>query len=409
MLLFTYFFVTSLIVYVCAAPAKYPRPAPISHKQISPGVFSCSSGTATLKSICIKALEVVNSKLTEAGISVTEEGVLFTYEDPDDDKLNTGCSCTTTAEIKHKHVTVKIDKSADIELTLGNLTEPVVVALQLPVSSHAKIDVKQSFGSKLFGKCRNYASDSYSFLGDVSTNASVVIGLSLRTSLGQIPNGDYLLEIKPVVAVLFSLESTDLRFRVSGVSPFSGVWTFITGFTSTFFGSLKALIGGESVSRYLEALKFDIGATLTLSVATLPEPLRDHLFRLLDRLGSEALNNLGNKEVDKYTNNLEELLTARVGEVLGAREDGKVVYIVTKQTVDYLESGVNVTEFFKGPPADPSVTCYKGAKALCIACKECAGCIARTQECDRLHQEYNDKYGATEILRPKSLTGSPSP
>lgn len=399
-----------VLAWVNASPTSYSAFSQGSSRQISPDVLSCSTDTEPVKSICSAALQRINFNLKESGVSVTNEGILFTYDNPDDVKVNTGHRCTVTAAVRHRHASAKIHQSASLNMTFGSLTDPIAVGLQIPISLHARVDVKQRFGLGLpFGGCKRYASDSYKMLGDLSTNANAVIGLSLKPSLGQIASGDYVLEIRPVVVVLFSLESTDLRFRISGVSPLSSVWTFITGFTSTFFGAIDALVGGRDASQYLGALKFDLGAPLVLGLGSLPGPLKETLFRLLDSYGSRNANNVANKGLDKYEQNLEKDLTGLVGKAIGVDETGKRTLIVKKEIVELLNSGGNTDDIFTALPPDPSVACFSGLRALCNSCRGCSACTSTSEVCVRLRKEYNDKYGVTNKMRPGPLAPLPSP
>lgn len=159
-------------------------------RQILPSVFTCDTSDSTMKLICSTALTQLNTELKEAGVSVDRDGVLFSYDDPKDERIPTGHSCSVTAQARHKQVSAKLSSSADVVLSGKSLTEPLAITLTLPVSIDSRVDVKQKFGGRVLGKCIHLGSDSYSLKARASATANIVIGLSLNPSLGKVASGD---------------------------------------------------------------------------------------------------------------------------------------------------------------------------------------------------------------------------
>lgn len=378
-----------------------------SSRQILPSVFSCDSSDPLLQAICKEALKKINAELQSGGISIDRAGLLFNYDDPKDEKIRTGHSCTVTADVKHKRVTARIDRSAGVNLSGNSLTEPLTLRFKLPVTVDARVDVKQRFGTRLIFGCSNYASDSYSLKATLSTQADAVIGFALNPSLGKVASGDYGLVLEPNVAVLSSLDNFDLDFRVSGVSPITSVLTHIVGFSSTILKSITALFKGDSVSKIIkDSLVFDFGVPIVLGIGALPRPVEDLIWGQLANFAEHIIE----KEALGFGADLEDKLNADVRRIFKTDDDGKRTIIVKKEIVQLVAGGAGSSQIFIDPPRKRSLkACKDPVLRLCAQCRGCPDCVNRLRACDKAEREYNRQYGATNLVASKPKIASLPP
>lgn len=370
-------------------------------RQISSNIFSCDSSDSTIRAICSYTLEQLNSELKATGVSLDHNGLLFNYDDPKDVKIDTGHSCSVTAQVRHKHVSARLSSNANLDLSGKSLTEPLAIRLKLPVSISGRVDIKQRFGIRLlFGSCSTVGSDSFSFKGSAHTTANVVIGLTLNPSLGRTPSGDFLLAIKPQVATLFALEHLDFNFRVSGVSPIAAVVSVVSGLSSTFFKSVTALFKGDSVSSILkDSLPFDLGAPLLLGVGALPKPLEEAVWKSLTNYGVHVAA----KKAAGFGDDIESELNKKVRRALRLDSSGRRSVLLRKDIVELVAAGKNGSDILSNVPANPYKACRKEISALCNSCRGCMECRKLSENCDQLSSEHRHRYAASHMVaaRPK--------
>lgn len=388
-----------------------------STHQISSEVFKCDSSDKTINAICKEALFKFNSELSRASISIDREGVLFKYDDDEKVKIPTGHSCSITAKITRKYALVRFSRGARLNLKMASVTEPFLLSLKLPVKLRAKVDVKQRFGQRILGSCSNYGSDSYTFKGDGSTTASIVIGFTLDPKVGTTKNGDYIVKIKPRFTSVLSLESFNLNFKVSGVNRFSSILTSVTGLGSTLLKSVTALIQGDSVSDIVEkALPFDIGAPIVLGIGALPGPLEQLIWKKL--LKSEVVPRFRDK-AKKYSNDLQMSINSKLKAKFKLNGYGEKTFIIKKGAISLLLSGASRRDVFGIVPENPLGLCIEKARhsPICIRnkcpdgpCFIAISSTRKTSECRReeekcyvLENEWKEKYGALKLTHSSPL------
>lgn len=379
-------------------------------KQISANVFTCDSSNELLNAVCQVGLRRINNDLEAAGIAIDQDGLLFTWEDPADKKINTGHSCTVTAKVTNQKASARITSGAMLRFNGNSLTEPFAMRLQLPVVLDAKVDVKQRFGTRILGSCSNTGSDSYDLKATLTTTADAMLGLSFNPSFGMLDSGDYGLVIEPKVAVVSQVRNTDLSFRISGVSPLTPVLTFVHGFGSSLFKIVTTLFTGDSIKGVLSGLLFDLGAPIILGIGALPRPLEAEIWdRILKSPQREA-----EKKAMGFGNDIEEKLQADLRRIFKLQADGKRVFIIKKDIVELVRDlGVNA-DVFTEPPISPSVECEERAKVPCRSNDLNViydVCIPLQQECQRLAREHQEKYSPTSVIvsKPKVASLPPPP
>lgn len=359
---------------------------------ISSEVLNCESASSEARLLCELALARVNSELDQRGITIDSEGVLFSFEDPTNRKLDTGHSCTVQAKIKHQAATARLKSGARLDLSGDSLSRPLALKLKLPVNLSAEVDVTQTFGTRILGSCNDYASDSYTFRGNVSTSANLLLGLTLNPSFGRTQAGDYALVLRPKVAVAADLEQLDIDFRVSGVSPITPAWTFVTGFGSTIARSTQALFSGDSVKRIVESTAmWDLGMPLLLGASNLPAPVEEGLFELLDK----QVEKEAQRKAAGFRGDLEVQLQTKLATALDLDATGSRTLIIKREYVELVASLGLDADIFVSVPTDPSVACRTAANALCNACRGCSACVSEQRRCGELSSSYAAQYQAT--------------
>lgn len=374
--------------------------------QISSDVFTCDSYDKTVRAACDVGLSKVNQELTDAGIAIDSNGVLFTYDDPTDKKINTGRSCTKRAQFRHKHVTARFSRGARLDFVLTSITEPVLLRVKLPAQVHARVDVRQRNGLKTPFGCTQLFRDSFSIKGDATTNANVVVGFNLDPKVGTTPAGDHVLVIKPKFVSVFALDDFKLKLHVSGKSRFATVFDFATGLISTLTKTATALIEGENVWEVVEkSLIFDVGVPFVLGIGMLPGPLEKLVWkRLVDRFVVPEAH----KEVKKYSNDLEMKINSKLKDKLGLDSNGEKRFIIKKDATSLLGNGSSKDDIFFVAPENPVHKCRQNfaRRQWCRQGRhggyECdhVGIKKAMQYCSDLEAKWKKEYGAEKLRKP---------
>lgn len=386
-----------------------------STRQISSDVFTCDSSNNVVNAICKEALSKFNADLRSIGLSIGSNGLLLTYDDPKDSKISTGHSCSVTAKINHKHASVRFSRGARLNLQMDTITEPFLFSLKLPVKLYARIDVKQRFGQRILGSCANIASDSYSFKADASTTSNIAIGFTLDPKIGTTKAGDYIVQIKPRVTSVLSLDNFKLNFKVSGVNPISQVLTSVLGLGSTLLKSVTALIQGDSVSDIVEkALPFDLGVPIVLGIGSLPGPLERLIWEKL--LKTTVVSNVQGR-TEEYSNELQESINSKLKANLNLDDNGEKGFIIKKDKISLLLTGASRSDVFIPVPENPLPACLEGTLEFCMP-RNCNGgrcpvivrtvqnpsaCRASRSGCFKQHDEWKEKYGAVKLAHSNPL------
>jgi len=373
---------------------------------IAADVLDCESGSAEARALCGVVLARINAELDAAGVTIDKDGLLFTYDDPTDQKIPTGHSCTVTADVKHRRASARIGSSASLDFSGNSFTRPLALKLRVPVSVDARVDIKQSFGNRaLFGSCNDHASDSYSLVGDASTTAELLVGFALNPSFGVQSDGDFVITLEPEVAVGAALANLDIGFRVSGVSPITPALTFISGFGSTLARSTTALFTGDSVSNIVKSTAaWDFGMPVILGVGALPRPMEDAIFGLVSR----SVERRAEQGAAKFQADLERRLKSQVARALKLDGTGKRVITVRQEFMELLDRLGAGADVFVTPPVDPSISCFDGANGLCRACQGCSACLTAQSRCRELRAAFESAHRPV-ITTPVSPTYRPEP
>lgn len=387
-----------LIITIATSSAFQPPESsnPVSVRQISPDVFTCDSSNVVVRTICQAALDKFNEELSSAGVSIDSNGLLLTYDNPDDIRIKKGCK--RNAEVRHRHVSVRFTRGASLDVQMLSLNEPFLLRVKLPVAVYARVDIKQRFGLKTFLGCSTLGSDSFSFKAQSSTVSNIVIGFTLDPSFGVTKGGDYILKIAPRFTSVFSLDNFKLDFRVSGVNALANVLSFITGLESSLLKTVTALVEGDSVSDTVkEALIFDIGVPIVLGIGSLPGPLEKLIWKklLLGKIEKRI-----KKNAQQYSNDFEEKINQKLRKKFRLNSRGERSLLIRNDIVQDLLSGKPAETLFEDVPDDPGIKCRHNFRPprLCgkHICRQLERFVCpptnRLCSCSKLSSEWKEKY-----------------
>lgn len=364
-------------------PSVLANSAPL--RQVSPDVFSCNSSDPVTRAICNVGLQKVNDELSSTGVTISKDGILFEYNDPTDKKINTGRSCSITAAITNTYVSSLFSSSSTFNSSFISISEPMMVSARVPIKISARISAKQRFGARIFGKCKNYGSDSFVMKGDISTVANIAVGFYLNSTISVIPSGDYVLTLRPSAVMMLHIENTDLDFHVSGVSPLSAVWTSIVSSGTAIFSALDALFDGKSVLKDLgNSLALSTAVPIVLGVGALPKDLETSLWGLLlDKNVHEF-----EKRSSEFGNDFETTINNALRKGLKTDSTGTKQYIISKDVVHLLKLGKSVQELVRDFPTDHSIACFQEYGRSCGR----GGCSGNITPCLKARHAYRETY-----------------
>lgn len=311
--------------------------------------FTCDGPPGEQNEACKLILQRINDDLTQEVVSISKDSIMYTYNDPNPEKIDTGHSCSSTAEVRSKTATAKIGTDIDLDLSGDALSDPFMLKLEVPVAISANVRVKQRFGFRVFGSCSNTGSDSYTFKGSASTRAKVAVVVDLDPTFSMTSEGNYQVSIDPQVAVAADLEDVDLNLKVSGVSPLNAVATFIHGFSSTLARATTAVFTGDSVTQVFEdTLAFDIGVPLGLSI--LGGPAGDFVLDIIEKKAEREAQ----RKAQGFALDLETSLTQRVRAALGVTGRGKRTFVISKDYLQIVAGGGALEDIL----VEPKTTLY---------------------------------------------------
>ncbi|KAK4466567.1 hypothetical protein QBC42DRAFT_326226 [Cladorrhinum samala] len=354
------------------------------------GFLECSQGDATVQLLCKLVAAKLNAALASANLRVDRSGLIFNYNDPTHIKIDTGHSCTVTAEITGSQANAAL--LADTSLSFsGNplsLSNPGLFVADLPVTLWAKSDIKQKFGARVLGSCVGAGSDSFHVSGSLSTRANIAVLFTFAPSpIKRDAAGNYVLTIRPITKVAASLQSTDISFNISGVSFLNGLVTAVLGGTSSLLKAVTHIIKGDSLKAvWKDVLRSVIDVTAGTLLAT-PFDLLDNLVELLAGSWVEEKT----KGISTtYSGELEKTLRTKVAAALGLDAKGERQFVLRADFVDLVSRLGEGADVWLGPK--PAGFCTSDAdcddKLWCNGVEKCVNevCVAGARRCPATEQ-----------------------
>ncbi|KAM7215412.1 hypothetical protein V8F06_009172 [Rhypophila decipiens] len=296
--------------------------------------LECTKGDSITQLLCQVVSHKVSAALRASNIFVDRTGILFSYDDPTHSKVDTGHSCTVTAEITNTHADAKLLSSASLDFS-GNplsLSDPALFVAELPVELNGRVDVKQRFGTRILTGCTNLGSDSFKASGGISTTAQIAILFTFAPAPVRVDaQGNYIFTIRPITKAAASLANTDIKFNISGVSFLNGLVTAILGGTSSLFKAVTGILKGDSLKSVWKNVQQHVIDVAVGGLLSTPFDLLDDLVELL----AQSIVDEKKKGVEtKYSGELEKRLRTLVSGALGLDANGERQFVVRKEVVD---------------------------------------------------------------------------
>ncbi|KAK1829736.1 hypothetical protein QBC39DRAFT_262377 [Podospora conica] len=350
------------------------------------GFLDCSRGDATVKALCSVVTQRAGSMLAGASIRIDAAGLLFTYDNATDIKVDTGHSCSVTANIKNTRAEARLSSQTWLDFS-GNplsVSDPGLFLAELPVELAARIDIQQRFGQRLLGKCHKLGTDSFKVSGGVKTTAKVAVLFSFGPAPVRVDaQGNWVFTIRPITKVAAQLGKTDIDFNVSGYSFVSGIVTAALGGTSSALKAVTHLLKGDSLSRAWSDVKRMVLDVAVGSVLSIPFDLLDNL---VETLAQAYIDEKKGKLVTEYSGEMEKKLREMLAKALGLDANGERTFVIKKEVVALVSQfGVTADVFL---PDKPAGYCAKDADCndgvYCNGVERCVSekCVAGTRPCD---------------------------
>ena len=249
----------SLFGFSYAGSEKISFPLSSSERQIDSQVLECNSSDRIIQTICELALNAINNELQKTGIRITQNDFLYSIHDENVEKIDTGHSCTVRAELRSRKSIVTLSRDSKIDFSFDSVSEPITLAVELPVSYYEEYVIRQRAGVRVLGGCSTLGRDTYKLYGEVSTTAQISISLDLNPTFKVLSLNEYLLKINPKAIVLFNLDDINIDFKSSGLSPITKIWNFVVGLSSTKLKVITSLFKGDGVRESFDIIKSSIG------------------------------------------------------------------------------------------------------------------------------------------------------
>lgn len=245
----------SLFIFSLAVSVNYKNENRSIVHQISSDVYACSSTNPTRNLICNAVVTYLNEKLEGFGISIDNQGLLYEYSDPKDINIPTGHSCSTTAAVEHTYASVRFRKGTKLSIRGNILKSPLTVALRLPIDFNSRVNMKQRFGFRFFGRCKRYGSDTYSLNGHLSTDTKMLIVIALLPRISSTTTGSYKVVLEPRVKVAFDFELKEIKYKTSGKSPIATAWTYFMTKIASKLGAVDDVVRGRSIKSTFDQMQ----------------------------------------------------------------------------------------------------------------------------------------------------------
>lgn len=319
-------------------------------------LMECSTGTDEVQRLCQVVARYTDGLLQNAGLSITKDGILYSYDDGTDVKLDTGHECTVTAKIHRRRASVRLDGSASIDLSGNPVNGAGIVAVALPVSMDAKVDITEKTGYKLINHCETLGSCSLDAIGSVSTIARLWVFFALAPQLKNDDEGNFVVTIKPLVEAIAKLDNTQVDAHVNNGCHLNAILGLILSLPSTIGQFLIDVYTADFQGVYdtiTQQFPKDLGIGIGLA---LPDAV---LNQIVPTVAREVVKKKLKGADSRYSEQLTASLQGVVARALGLDSNGERNIVVKKDFISLLEQfGIDADVFL---PDKPSNFCVSAA------------------------------------------------
>jgi hypothetical protein len=320
-------------------------------------LMECSTGTPEIQRLCQVVAGYTDNLLHNAGFSITKDAILYNYDDGTDIKLDTGHECSVTAKIHRRRASVRLDGTASIHLSGNPISGAGLVAVALPVSMDAKIDVTEKTGVKLLG-CTNLGSCSFDVIGSVSTVARLLVFFALAPQLRKDKEGNFVVTIKPIVDVIGKLDNTQIDAHVHNNCELNAALGLFLALPSTSTQFLTDWVT-QDFQGALDTIKNQFPMDLAMGIGlSLPDPVLNEIVPIIAR---EVVKKKLKGADTRYSQELKTSLEGAIARALGLDSNGERSIVIRKDFITLLDQfGIGADVFLPDK-----------AKNFCVSDAEC--------------------------------------
>jgi hypothetical protein len=369
-------------------------------------LLECDKGTPEIQQLCQLVTAKIRPQLAAAGLTIEKNDILFNYDDPTSKDIDTGHSCTVTAAIKDTRASALLSDRASLDLSGNPLSGQGVVAVSLPVSLSAAVDIQEKFGVNIwpFG-CNRLGSDTFTVSGSISTTAAIWIYFTLAPSLRPDTNGDYILTIHPLLDVTAKLANTQITStHISGASPFAAIATAVLAFPSDGLKAFTDLIRGDFAGAWDQLFQQFPKDLAIGAISALPSPV---LNAILPYLAKAAVASKLKGVDSRFSAQLKNKLTAAIAKTLSLDANGEHNFVVKKNFASLLQQNAQADVFLPSKAVG-----YCAFDADCDDGKYCTGvekcvqnvCVKGSYPCEASDQDWTvtcNEAAKNCVTRPK--------
>lgn len=347
------------LLFALGAGASFAMPASSARAL---DLFDCQSGSAEDQVLCSLIQSEINEEIGPRGLRLTTGGLLVNYDNPAHVRIDTGHSCSHTAEVMRTQLKALIGRDIDMDLRGDLLDEPLVATIQIPVRVDVRMDFKSEYGYRILGSCNDAGSDSYHATGSIEGVAKAVVALALHPTEVVDAQGNLTIVLTPRVRVLTALEGVSMpnSLQFHGVSPIAPVLGFALGIPGTVTRLADTLFRGGDVGEFAkQQLYRDIGFAYVLTAGSLPGSLEERMLRALDP--NSLITEEAAKAAAKFGPDIEDALNATLRELLHLDASGKRAFAIAPNFMSLIDQyGEDAAVFLATANAGADRTAYAG-------------------------------------------------
>lgn len=288
----------------------------------------CDKNSLTMAA-CEVAQDEINRLLERYDYPVTIDRNLFTYSQSMSERLTSSCSRRTF--LTGASVRVDIQEGTGVQLTGNLIDEPVVFAATLNTRNYVRFNLKDNLGiSSLFG-CSKIGDDHYYADATSYLNTELVTFFSLEPRLKQAPNGDFIIEIKPIFDLRSNINLDVTDFDIHGASAFASLFANLSSRVHYLDGIANTVLSGGNSQEIMMAAADPLVQTVYGTILTNfsfgdPLELEHHVKKWAEDYANDSVS-----EINARTFDVTRDINSRIKSALQLDANGRAYFAFNAQ------------------------------------------------------------------------------
>ena len=289
--------------------------------------LDCNDTSYPLNEVCSIVQDRVNQKLADAGLSLTNRGILYSQEESTNTVLKNSCTRKTT--LKRQRLELLLKRSASLNLSGNMVSEPTVFAISLPSEAYARMDLVDDIGLKNWFACIIIGEDNYYADAQVNIDAQLLAFLSLEPKYAISNSGEIVIELGPIFDLSINVDLSDLNFDIHGVSAWSGLVGNLLSLPNAFHNQVDNILNSESIDTLIEstpALVYtqDWAQGVILTNYGIGDPL--NISGLVSDYAEKLANEDATTRANNYGNDVQRTVNSKIRNALALDYKGKAYF-----------------------------------------------------------------------------------